>query len=119
MNAMGDKAMTMNYEAERSELIVRRRRRIILDLIRQNHEKLQEDRYTDSDLWAMLLKIGVTVGRFQVITILQDLQVLDYVDFKTTIDDETGRRYLTEIVLTAAGLRFYTRRKSNDDVAFD
>jgi hypothetical protein len=111
--------MAVSYEAERSEIIVRRRRRIILDLIRQNHEKLQEERYTDSDLWAMLLRIGQTVGRFQVITMLQDLQLLEYIDFKTTINEDTGRRYLTEIVLTPAGLRFYTRHKSNEDVLFN
>jgi hypothetical protein len=107
----------MTFEAERRELIARRRRGIILKLIRENHED-QAQRYTDGELWAMLLKIGQTVGRLQVVTLLQDLQVLDYIDFKGHTDEDDGHTYLTDIMLTAAGLRFYTRHKSNDDVCF-
>jgi hypothetical protein len=59
------------------------------------------------------------VGRQQVVTLLQDLQVLDYLDFKSIADEESGRVQLSQIVLTAAGLRFCTRRQSNDDVLFN
>jgi len=108
----------MAFESERKELKARRRRGIILKLIRENHES-QEERYTDGEMWAMLLKIGITVGRADVITLLQDLEVLDYVSFKTQIDEESGKQYLSQIMLTPAGLRFYTRRKSNEDVLFN
>ena len=108
----------MQMEVERRELLARRRRGIILKLIRENHED-QAQRYTDSELWAMLLKIGQTVGRTQVVTLLQDLQVLDYVDFKNRLDEEDGTMRLTEIMLTATGLRFYIRHKSNEDVCFN
>jgi hypothetical protein len=53
------------------------------------------------------------------VTLLQDLQVLEYIDFKSSTDQETGRVELSQIVLTATGLRFYTRRQSNDDVLFN
>jgi hypothetical protein len=108
----------MALEAERKEILARRRRGIILKLIRENHEG-QEQRYTDGELWAMLLRIGQTVGRAQVVTLLQDLQVLDYVDFTSKMDEEDGRIRLTEIMLTPVGLRFYTRHKSNEDVSFN
>lgn len=104
-------------EAERRELMVRRWRGIILKLIRENHED-QAPRYTDGELWAILLKLRQTVGQEQVVTLLQDLQVLDYIDFKSEVD-EKGRTRLSEIMLTAAGLRFYTRHKSNEDVSFN
>jgi hypothetical protein len=105
-------------EAERREILARRRRGIILKLIRENHED-QAQRYTDGELWAMLLKIGQTVGRTQVVTLLQDLQVLDYIDFRSQTDEMDGVTRLSEVMLTAGGLRFYTRHKSNDDVAFN
>jgi hypothetical protein len=108
----------MALEAERREILARRRRGIILKLIRENHED-QAQRYTDGELWAMLLRIGQTVGRTQVVTLLQDLQVLDYIDFKSQTDDEDGRTRLMEIMLTPSGLRFYTRHKSNEDVSFN
>ena len=105
-------------EAERREIQARRRRGIILKLVREGHEN-QLSRMDDFELWSILLKMGQTVGRQQVATLLQDLQVLDYLDFKSTPNDETGRVELSQITLTAAGLRFYTRRKSNDDVLFN
>lgn len=107
----------LGMEAERKELIVRRRRGIILKLIRENHED-QGTRYTDGELWAMLLKLRQTVGQEQVVTLLQDLQTLDYVDFKSEPDSK-GNMRLSEIELTANGLRFYTRQKSNEDVSFN
>jgi hypothetical protein len=107
----------LSESAERREQVERRRRRLILQLIRENHED-QGPRYTDGELWAMLLKIRQTVGSSQVVTLLQDLQTLGYIDFTSRIDGQ-GNTRLSEIMLTAEGLRFYTRRKSNDDVSFD
>jgi hypothetical protein len=105
-------------EAERREIQARRRRGIILKLVREGHEN-QLSRMDDFEVWAVFLKMGQAVGRQQVVTLLQDLQVLDYIDFKTSCDEETGRVELSQIVLTAAGLRFYTRRQSNDVVLFN
>ena len=105
-------------EAERRELMVRRWRGIILKLIRENHED-QAQRYNDGELWAILLKLRQTVGQEQVVTLLQDLQVLGYIDFRSEPDPLKGNLRLSEIMLTADGLRFYTRHKSNDDISFN
>jgi hypothetical protein len=108
----------MSLQSERSEQLIRRQRRIILTLIRENHES-QNSRYTGSEIWGMMLKIRQTVGKFQVNTMLQDLQALGYIDFRSQHDEDTGTLLITEIVLTAEGLRFWTRHKSNEDVLFD
>jgi hypothetical protein len=108
----------MSYQAERREILMRRQRGIILKLIRENHE-FQDHRYTGAEIWGMLLKIRQTVGSDQVTTMLQDLQALDYIDFRSEMDEESGKTRISEIQLSAAGLRFYTRHKSNDDVLFD
>ena len=44
---------------------------------------------------------------------------LDYIDFKTAVNEITGRVELSQIALTPLGLRFYTRRQSNEDVLFN
>jgi hypothetical protein len=108
----------MTFQAERAEQLIRRQRGMILKLIRENHES-QNSRYTGGEIWGMLLKIRQTVGKFQVNTMLQDLQALDYIDFRSQVDEDTGALIITEIVLTAAGLRFFTRHKSNDDISFN
>lgn len=105
-------------EAERREIQARRRRGIILKLVREGHEH-QLSRMDDFEMWTILLKMGQTVGRQQVVTFLQDLEVLDYISFKTVVDEETGRVQLSQISLTANGLRFCTRRQSNEDVLFN
>jgi hypothetical protein len=105
-------------EAELREIQARRRRGIILKLVREGHEN-QLSRMDDFEVWVILLKMGQTTGRQQVVTLLQDLQVLDYIDFKQAVNEETGRVELSQITLSAAGLRFLTRRKSNDDVLFN
>ena len=103
-------------EAAELRLIqTRRRRGIILKLVREGHEN-QLSRMDDFELWAMLLKMGQTVGRDQVMTLLQDLRVLDYLDFKQSTNEINGRTELSMIMLTAAGLRFVSTGRSNDDV---
>jgi hypothetical protein len=105
-------------EADRKLIQARRRRGIILKMVREGHEN-QLSRLDDFEAWAVLQKMGQTLGRDQVVTLLQDLQVLDYLDFKQTINEITGRVELSQIVLTAVGLRFVTQGKSNDDVLFN
>jgi hypothetical protein len=98
--------------AERELILSKRRRGIILKLVRQGHEN-QFPRLDDFELFAML-----QVGRDQVLTLLQDLEVLQYVTFKSASNEITGRRELSQIELTAVGLRFVTQGKSNEDVLF-
>jgi hypothetical protein len=104
--------------AERKLVLARRRRGIILKLIREGHEN-QLPRLDDLELWTMLLKMAQTMGRDQVVTLLQDLRVLDYIDYKQTMNELTGRIELSQIELTAAGLRLMVVGRSNDDVLFN
>jgi hypothetical protein len=101
--------------AEQELLRLRRRRGIILKLIRGNHE-YQGSRMDDFEVWSMMQKIVSGVGRDQVRTMLQDLEVLDYITFHSEHNVNSGELELSQIELTAAGLRFMTGRKSNDDV---
>jgi hypothetical protein len=105
-------------EADRRAIQVRRRRGIILKLVREGHEN-QFSRLDDFETWAMLQKMGQTMGQEQVRTLLQDLAVLDYLDFKTKVNDVTGNVELSQIQLTATGLRFVTAGRSNEDVLFN
>jgi len=103
---------------ERELVLVRRRRGIILKLVRQGHEA-QLSRMDDFEVFAMMQELGQSVGRDQVLTLLQDLQILEYLDFHQRTDEMTGRKVITEIALTAKGLGLVGRRKSNDDVLLD
>jgi hypothetical protein len=106
-------------EAAELKLIqARRRRGIILKLIREGHEN-QLSRMDDLEVWGVLLKMRQTVGRDQTVTLLQDLRILDYIDFKSQMNENSGRMELSEIQLTARGLRFMTEGRSNDDVLFN
>jgi hypothetical protein len=96
----------------------RRRRGLIMSWVREGHMN-QLSRMDDLQIWGMFLKLGLTVGREQVITLLQDLAVLEYIDFKQGMDEDSGRTTISQIQLTAAGLRFMTLRRSNDDVQYN
>jgi len=104
--------------AERWEIQARRRRGIILKLVREGHEN-QMSRMDDFELWAILLKMGQTVGRQQVVTLLQDLQVLDYLGLQIDRGRRIRARPIEPDCAHRAGLRFCTRRQSNDDVLFN
>lgn len=104
-------------DAERKLILARRRRGIILKLVRQGHES-QLPRMDDFEVFAMLQNLGQSVGRDQVITLLQDLEVLDYLTFKQTVNEISGRTELSQVQLTAAGLRFVSAGRSNEDVLF-
>jgi len=105
-------------EADRRLIQARRRRGIILKLVREGHEN-QLSRMDDFEVWAVLQKMGQKLGRDQVLTLLQDLAVLDYLDFKRATNEFTGRVELSQLALTATGLRFVTAGRSNDDVLFN
>lgn len=95
----------------------KRRRGNMLKFIRQGHEK-QLDRMDDSLMQAMMQDIGSNMSQRQVMTMLQDLQVLGLVAFQQSFSDELERYIAEEIMLTSAGLAMVTRRKDNDEVMF-
>ncbi len=95
----------------------KRRRGNMLKFIRQGHEK-QLDRMDDSQMQAMMQDIGSNMSQRQVMTMLQDLQVLGLVAFQQSFSDELERYIAEEIMLTPAGLAMVTRRKDNDEVMF-
>jgi hypothetical protein len=101
------------------ELIqIKRRRGNMLKLIRQGHEA-QFDRMDDFEMYAMMQNLGSNMSRGQVLTMLQDLQVLGYVTFEQSFSDLKERMIAEEIMLTAAGLALVMRRKDNEEVLFD
>lgn len=101
--------------SEQELLRLRRRRGIILKLIRSNRQN-QGSRMDDFEIWSMMLKMVTGVGRDQVRTMLQDLEVLDYITFQSAHNSNSGELELSQIELTATGLRFMSARKSNEDV---
>lgn len=90
----------------------------MLKFIRQGHEQ-QLDRMDDLMMQAMMQDIGSNMSQRQVMTMLQDLQVLGYITFKQTFSEELGRYAAGEIMLTAVGLALVTRRKDTDEVMFN
>lgn len=102
---------------EQELMQVRRRRGNMLKLIRQGHEK-QLDRMDDSDMGRMMLDLGAHMSTRQVMTMLQDLQVLGYVTFQQRFSDELERYVAEQIMLTPQGLAVVTRRKDIEEVTF-
>jgi hypothetical protein len=66
----------------------------------------------------MMQDVGSNMSQRQVMTMLQDLQILGYVTFRQEFSEELERYSADEIMLTAAGLAIVTRRKDNDEVMF-
>jgi DNA-binding IclR family transcriptional regulator len=97
---------------------LRRRRGTVLKLIRLGHEN-QLSRLHDGAVSDILLEMGQPMSIFQVITMLQDLAVLGYVQFDQAFDQDLGRYRLDNIMLTPVGLRFVDRRLPNEDVLFN
>lgn len=95
----------------------RRRRGLILSWVREGHQN-QLSRMDSLEIWGMFLKLGITLGQEQVLTLLQDLAVLGFITFDQSFNEDTGRTRIGKIELTAAGLRFMDGRKSNDDVQY-
>jgi hypothetical protein len=108
----------MGAERERELILTRRRRGIILKLVRQGHEA-QLSRMDDFEVFAVMQELGQNVGRDQVLTLLQDLETLEYLSFNQKTNEISGRKEISEIALTAKGLGLVVRRKSNDEVLID
>lgn len=97
---------------------IRRRRTTILKFVRQGHEA-QRSRMDDFEVWTMMNDLGLRISRNAVITMLQDLCVLDYLRYKEGFSEERNLVTLNEIELTPRGITVYLRRQSNDDLLFD
>lgn len=104
--------------SDRELVQTKRRRGTMLKLIRQGHEE-QMSRMDDVEMLAMMQLLGQSMGTDQVVTMLQDLQVLGYIRFLQKVSERSGRIEISEIELTAQGLGVVVRRKSNDDVLVD
>lgn len=101
------------------ELIqVRRRRGNMLKFIRQTHER-QLGRMDDFEMWCMMQDLGANMSQRQVLTMLQDLQVLGLVTFEQRFSEEKERMVAEKIMLTAQGLGLTMRRHNTDEVLFD
>lgn len=87
-------------------------------MVRQGHEA-QLSRMDDLEVFAMMQELGHSMGRDQVLTMLQDLRVLGYLSFVAKMNEISGRIEISQIELTAAGLGLIVRRKSNDEVLID
>ena len=90
----------------------------MLKLIRQGHEA-QLERMDDFEMAQMMRQLGSNMSQRQVLTMLQDMQVLGYVAFTQRFCEIRERMVAEEIILTAAGLALVIRRKDNDEVIFD
>ena len=97
---------------------LRTRRGFVLKQIRIGHEN-QLHKLNDVELHAIMQDSGFHISLFQVRTMLQDLMQLGYICFKEEFNEEAGCMELRDLILSAEGLRFYLRRKSNDDVRFN
>jgi hypothetical protein len=103
---------------ERELIQMKRRRGNMLKFIRQGHEA-QLDRMDDFEMHAMMQDIGSNMSLRQVLTMLQDLQVLGLVGFKQSFSEERERMIAEEIMLTRDGLALVVRRRNTDEVLFD
>ena len=103
---------------EQEYIRTRRRRGNMLKLIRQGHEN-QLERMDDFEMAKMMQNLGAHMSQRQVLTMLQDLQVLGYIAFNQRFCDIRERIVAEQIMLTAPGLALVVRRKDNDEVLFD
>ena len=93
------------------------RRGSMLKLIRQGHEQ-QLERMNDSQLQELMRDIRSNMSSRQVMTMLQDLQMLNYLTFELSFSDELERYVAKQIMLTAAGTALVARRVDTDEVRF-
>lgn len=103
---------------EQELMQTKRRRGNMLKLIRQGHEA-QLERMDDFEMAKMMQDLGSNMSQRQVLTMLQDLQVLGYICFVQRFCEIRERTVAEQIMLTAIGLALVTRRKDNDEVLFD
>ena len=90
----------------------------MLKFVRQGHEA-QLERMDDFEMHVMMQDIGANMSLRQVLTMLQDLQVLGLLAFKQSFSEAKERVVAEEIMLTAQGLALVTRRRNTDEVLFD
>ena len=94
-----------------------RARAEILKLVRSRHTA-QKTRMDHVELWYMLRGIGIDVGENDVITFLQDLEVMNSLQFNSNRNRLTNRIEINQIQLTARGLAVIEGRLTDDAVLF-
>ena len=104
--------------ANRELIQIRRRRGLMLKFVRDGHEQ-QMSRMDDLEMWGMLQDVGVSIGRNEVITMLQDLETFGYLTFRESCDPVSGRKRISEIELTGRGVSLVLNRRGNDEVLLD
>ena len=87
----------------------------ILKLVRTRH-RAQQNRMDHVELWHMLRGIGLDVGENDVITYLQDLEMLEAVEFESDKDRRTNRTSIVRIQLCPRGLRILEGKLVDDSV---
>ncbi len=87
----------------------------ILKLVRTRH-RAQQNRLDHVELWHMLRGIGIDVGENDVITYLQDLEMLDMIEFTADKDRRTNRTSITMIQMCTRGLRVLEGKVVDDSV---
>ncbi|HLJ87745.1 MAG TPA: hypothetical protein VKZ53_13045 [Candidatus Angelobacter sp.] len=90
------------------EAQMKRWRGVVLSLVRNGHLK-QESRLDDLCLWGLLQDLGYSVSQNDVRTLLQDLGEMSYLKFRQQKDDATGDVRISEIQITAHGLRIVAK----------
>lgn len=99
-------------------LQIKRRRGNMLKLIRQNHEE-QLHHWTDSEVLRMMQLLGENMSPRQVVTMLQDLQRLNFLTFEQRFCPLRERTVTEKIELTPTGVAIVLARKDTDEVIFD
>lgn len=94
-----------------------RTRAEILTLVRTRH-RAQQSRMDHVELWHMLRGIGLDVGENDVITCLQDLEILQALRFNTDKTRKRNEVSITQIQLMPFGLALVERRAKDESVLF-
>lgn len=94
-----------------------RARGAILQLVRTRHRG-QQSRMDHVELWHMLRALGLDVGENDVITYLQDLEMLECIEFKQENDRLTNRVSITQIQMCMKGLRLVEGSITDESILF-
>ena len=94
-----------------------RARAEILKLVRSRHAA-QKSRMDHVEMWYMLRGIGIDVGENDLLTFLQDLEVMNCIQFNSNRNRLTNRIEISQIHLTAHGLAMIEGRIKDDAVLF-
>ena len=92
--------------------LVKRWRGVIVELVYDGHRK-QESRLDDLTLWGLMRDLLHDVSQSDVLTMLQDLKKMGFVDFRQERNNFSGEVRIREIELTGQGLLLAEREGSH------